>query len=372
MTNIVFIAPFPPHTGGIAYYSGAFLKNAPTEFSIRAYGFERVFPKMLYPGKASTDPSLRLPGVTYPFTGFNPLTWRRAGILPVPEGPGILLLPWWTAAIYPALAGIRNSFKRAHPDWKVVLWCHNVREHERRPGSEWLARRMFEKADAFIVHSDKAREELLEIEPDARILKAFLPLHPLPVPLPEKKEARQRLNLPEEKLVPLFLGTVRPYKGLEALEAAVREFQSDKRVQWVVAGDFWKGTEQFRRSTEAAGARVLAGYQSWETVAHLMAACDLMVLPYRHASGSGILMQAYAHGIPFLVSATEHLKDYLPADYPTLRPGDQEGLQQLIRGFSDHPEALIHLKDKVLEQSKAFTWGEFFARVRPFVEHLVL
>ena len=228
MTNIVFVAPFPPHTGGIAYYSGAFLKNAPAELSIQAYGFKSVFPKILYPGKAAPDPALQLPGFSYPFTGFNPLTWRKAAAIPTTKGPGILLLPWWTSAFYPALAGIRNAFKRAHPDWKVVLWCHNVREHESRPGFRWLTQRMFRKADAFIVHSEKAREELLEFIPDARVLKAFLPLHPLPVPLPSKEEARNRLGLPMEKTVFLFLGTVRPYKGLDVLREAVSSFAGDK------------------------------------------------------------------------------------------------------------------------------------------------
>jgi glycosyltransferase involved in cell wall biosynthesis len=371
MMNLVFVAPFPPHTGGIAYYSGAFLKNAPEEFSIQAYGFERVFPKFLYPGKAAPDPALRLPGVGYPFTGFNPLTWRKAAAIKTAKGPGILLLPWWTSALYPALAGICNAFKRTHPGWKVILWCHNVREHESRPGSMALARRMFRKADAFIVHSEKAREELLQIMPGARILKAFLPLHPLPVPLPEKGEARARLGLPADRLIYLFLGTVRPYKGLDALGEILMAFRGDGRLLGVVAGDLWRGTEDFRRTAEGAGARIFSGYQPWTAVADLMAACDLMVLPYRHASGSGILMMAYAHGIPVLVTATEHLKDYLPEGYPVLQAGDSAGFIRLLREAADRPEALSALRGSIREQARRFTWGEFFALTGPFLESVL-
>jgi len=138
-----------------------------------------------------------------------------------------------------------------------------------------------------------------------------------------------------EKTVFLFLGTVRPYKGLDVLREAVSSFAGDKRVQWVLAGDFWRGTHDFRQSMERSGARVMAGYQPWTTVADLMAACDLMILPYHHASGSGILMMAYAHGIPVLVTATDHLKDYLPKGYPDLQAGDSAGFIRLLRDAAD-------------------------------------
>lgn len=368
--NLVLIAPFPPHKGGIAYYSAQFLQSAPPSLAVRGFGFERVFPRFLYPGSAAPDPWEKLNGVSYPFTGYNPLSWRRAAALQPSSEKGILLIPWWTAAAYPALAGIQKAFKRTHPGWKTVLWCHNVREHETGGWKERLARRMFGRADGFIVHSAAAAEELRAWLPDAPVCEAFLPLHPLPVPPPSRGDARRSLGLEPDRTVFLFMGVVRPYKGTEALAQAVEAFRDDPRVRWAVAGDFWRGTRGLVPRLEAAGARVFPGYQPWDRVAALLAAADLMVLPYRHASGSGMLMTALARGMPFLATDVPHLRAYLPPGYPTIDPGDGEALVARLRDFSADPAFLAPLAEGARNHAPNFTWEAWFARVGPFLERL--
>jgi glycosyltransferase involved in cell wall biosynthesis len=370
MTNLVFVAPFPPHKGGIAYYSAQFLQNAPAVLAVRGFGFDRVFPRFLYPGSAAPDPRERLTGVQYPFTGYNPFTWKEAAFLPTPAGPGILFLPWWTAAAYPALAGIQKAFRRANPGWKTVLWCHNVREHEHSGWKERLARRMFGRADGFIVHSAAAAAELRAWLPDAPVCEAFLPLHPLPVPLPSRGEARRSLGLEPDRTVFLFMGVVRPYKGTEVLAASVEAFRGDPRVRWAVAGDFWRGTRGLVPRLEAAGARVFPGYQPWPRVAELLAACDCLVLPYLRASGSGMLMTALAHGVPVLASDIPHLRRVLPPGLPAPHPDDPATLAGLLRGAAADPTRLAEWRDAVLSHAGNFTWEAFFSRTAPFLERI--
>jgi glycosyltransferase involved in cell wall biosynthesis len=370
MTNLAFIAPFPPHKGGIAYYSAQFLQNAPSTLAVRPFGFDKVFPRLLYPGAAAPDPADRLPGVEYPFAGFNPWTWRRASSLPVPPGRGVLLLPWWTAALYPALSSIADRFRRAHPGWRTVLWCHNVREHEPGRWKEGLARRMFARADGFIVHSAAAADEVRVWFPSAPVCEAFLPLHPLPVPLPSRREARRSLGLEEERMVFLFLGVVRPYKGTEVLASSVEAFRGDPRVRWAVAGDFWRGTRGLVPRLEAAGARVFPGYQPWPRVAELLAACDCLVLPYLRASGSGMLMTALAHGVPVLTSDIPHLRRVLPPGLPAPPPDDPATLASLLRGAAADPTRLAEWRDAVLSHAGNFTWEAFFSRTAPFLERI--
>lgn len=368
MSNVVFIAPFPPHKGGIAYCSAMFLKEAPDRLRVRPFGFRSVFPSWLHPGSGGRwEP---LPGLRYPFDGLNPLTWRRAADLAPGIAEGILLLPWWTAALAPATLGLIRHFKRTHPGWKTLLWCHNVRDHEPRPLADRLTRRVFHRADAFLVHSEAARADLLELLPGARVLTAFHPLYPLPLPVPTREEARAALGIGPDRIQVLFMGTVRPYKGADTLLEAVRLLAGNDRFAFTVAGDFWRGTRGWIAPLRAAGVRVEAGFLPWERMALHLAAADLVVLPYRRASGSGILMTAYAHGVPVLASDTPPMREFLPEGAPVFPPGDAAALAGALRSLASAPGALGTLRERFLRRAPDYGWDRFFGRLLPFLEHL--
>ena len=369
MTNLVLIAPFPPHKGGIAYCSEMFLERQPPELGVLPVGFRSVFPTWLHPGSggAQWDP---LPGIAYPFTGFNPPTWRLAAGLAPGGTTGILMLPWWTAALAPATLGIIKHFKRTHPGWKTLLWCHNVRDHESGPIARRLTARAFHRADGFVVHSEAARGELLELHPGARVLTAFHPLYPLPVPMPPREEARAALGVRPDRLMVLFMGAVRPYKGADVLLDAIRILNGDPRFFWSVAGDFWRGTRRLIPSFRALGANVEPGFLSWDRMALLLAAADLLVLPYRRASGSGMLMTAYAHGLPVLTSAVPHLQEFLPDGYPAPRAGDPAALARALESLASDPAALPRMRGQCAARAGHFTWERFFSLLLPFIERL--
>ncbi len=124
-------------------------------------------------------------------------------------------------------------------------------------------------------------------------------------PLAERAEpvtpdvARAALGLPPDALVVLLFGVLRPDKGLgDLLEAATRS----PRWRVLVAGkeDGALATEQARLAATALAGRVSVyeGFQELDAVGRYFAAADLVALPYRVASQSGVAHLAYGFGRP--------------------------------------------------------------------------
>ena len=117
---------------------------------------------------------------------------------------------------------------------------------------------------------------------------------------------RDRIG-PLDGPVVLFFGHVRRYKGLEDLVAAMPIVRERVPATLVVAGRFFTPLRHVRALVERCGAndvvRLHPGYVRGDEVEDLFSCADVVALPYREASQSGIVAQAALFGKP--VVATE-------------------------------------------------------------------
>lgn len=111
--------------------------------------------------------------------------------------------------------------------------------------------------------------------------------------------ARQVLGLSAELPVVLLFGVLRPDKGLADLLAAVAQAP---RWQVLIAGKedgaLHAARETLSRPELAARVAIREGFQEIDAVAELFAAADLVALPYRRVSQSGVLHLAYGFSRP--------------------------------------------------------------------------
>lgn len=132
----------------------------------------------------------------------------------------------------------------------------------------------------------------------------------------DRDAARQALGLAADQQVALFFGYIREYKGLDLLLEAwptVQEQQKDTRL--VIAGDPVRLSASRRaeleEQAETVGAVHHFGYVPFEDVARYFAAADVLVMPYRHISQSGVLYLALALGVPVLATRVGALPEML-------------------------------------------------------------
>jgi beta-1,4-mannosyltransferase len=116
----------------------------------------------------------------------------------------------------------------------------------------------------------------------------------------EPAEAKRRLSLDSGARVIGFFGQVRPYKNLAGLHRAFAQLD-DESARLLVAGDFHESCrEMLSDFTCDPRAVVLDRHLPDDEVALVLAAMDVVVLPYRELGNSAVALLALSYGRPLL------------------------------------------------------------------------
>ncbi len=203
----------------------------------------------------------------------------------------------------------------------VAVTAHVVTAHERTRVQDAVHRRIHRLSPLIIAHSEHDRRRLLEefaVDPGRVTVIAhgeygFFARDAEPV---GREAARRRLGLDPRDEVALFFGYIREYKGLDVLlDAWPAVARARPRARLVVAGDPVRLDAARRDALLAAARRVGAihrfGYVPFSEVTTYFAAADVLVLPYRHVSQSGVLFLALSQGLPVLATRVGALPEVL-------------------------------------------------------------
>lgn len=350
--RVALVGPASPWRGGIAQHVDA------TAEALRARGhetrilsFSRQYPGLLFPGTSQREPG-RAPGpfTTMELDSLSPLSWRAAGRRLRAWGPRLVVPSYWLPFFVPAYAGICRQLDRSTT--RVVFDSHNVRPHERRPLDGALTRWMLRIPDAFIVHSRAVEETLRALSPGATVRVTPLPLAHAFADGPGRGSARERLGIPEEAQVLLFFGFVRRYKGLDIALDALSYLP--EQVHLLVVGEHYEDATSIAEQAARFGERVhmVPAFVPTEEVGLYFDAADLVVLPYRRATQSGVVPLAMRFHTPVVSTRVGGLAEHV-------RDGEN--------GFLVEPEAPRALAEAILRALEPTTRAalvEGVARVR--------
>lgn len=118
----------------------------------------------------------------------------------------------------------------------------------------------------------------------------------------------------EELVRVLFLGQIRPYKGVDSLFDAVEALaRSGRAVELLLGGRTTDDLTGRLGELAAAGVSVVShlGYVPDDDLPTWLSAADVVVLPYRKVLNSGSLHLAATYGVPVLLPDERHLRvDY--------------------------------------------------------------
>ena len=339
--RIALVGPVHPWRGGIAQYLGMLGEALSARAEVRAVTFTRQYPEWLFPGKSQRDESAPRPRfpVTPAIDTIDPFSWRRAARELESFAPGLVLLKWWLPYFGPAFAASVGPLRRHGT--RVGLVCDNLVPHERRIGDAFFTRLMLRNSDGYLVMSESVERDLDRLKPGAP--RRRVP-HPLYAQFDRgrwtRESARARLGLEGE--VAVFFGYVRRYKGLDTLLEAWPKVRARRPVTLVAAGEFYEDPAPYRALAAAAGGapgvRLLEGYLADDEVEALFKAADVVVLPYRSATQSGVTHVAYALGVPVIITDVGGLGETVEAERTGLvvPPGDPGALaDQVVRFFAE-------------------------------------
>ena len=361
------IGPVYPYRGGIAHFT-TMLARAMHErkHEVLVVSFKRQYPRWLYPGETDKDPSqnpLKVRDAQYWLDSLNPLSWISTFFRIRRNCPDVIVMQWWTPFWAPAwfVLGALTRFLLRIP---IVYYCHNVLPHETRRWDAWIAKATLSWASLFLVQSAQEKRQLQVLLPRAVMQVTPLPTFDMFCDLRiSKEEARQRLELPDEALVLLFFGFVRPYKGLNYLIEALPLVLEKQDVHLLIAGEFWDGVQTYLDLIRSLNLRshvtLVDRYVPNEEVGVYFTAADLVVLPYVEATQSGIVQMALGFGVPVLTTTVGGLGEAVRDGITGLlvHPEDSQALALAIRRYFQE-QLGPGMRANIQADSDRFAWAK--------------
>ena len=337
--RIALVGPLAPWRGGLAQYLGLLGEALARRAEVRAVTFTRQYPAALFPGRSQLDPAAERPGfpVEALLDSIGPLSWRRTAAHLERFAPGAVVLKWWMPFFGPAFASAVGPLRARGT--RVVLVCDNLVPHERRPFDREFTRWMLRNSDGYLVMSESVERDLAALKPGAPHRRVP---HPLYAQFDRgrftRASARAHLGLAPGDEVAAFFGYVRAYKGLDTLLEAWPRVRAQRPATLIVAGDFYEDPAPYRALAARVGegaVRLREGYLPDPEVEALFKAADVVVLPYRSATQSGVTHVAYALGVPVITTDVGGLAETVRPDETGLvvPPGDPDALAAAVVRF---------------------------------------
>lgn len=343
--RVILVAPGPGMRGGIAQFNTELTRRLRERgVSARIVAYRRTYPVFARAGRQGADPSVRQEDVPSDrrLVPWLPWTWLRAGATIRGESPDVVVLQWWHPIT--ALSSWYIARRARKAGARVVFVCHNAWPHEGFPLAESLTRLALGTAHSLVALSDPVASELRRLLPEMPVSviphPPFSVLEPTPDSSPEAW--RRRIAAPPEAKVVLFFGNVRPYKGVRDLIDAFPRVIASTNAVLVIAGTFFEPIEAYRARVEELGlgdsVRLFDEYIPNEEVAPLFELTDLVVLPYRSASQSGVIPLAATFRKPVVATNVGGLPDALASSGVVVPPEDPDALgAAIVRALREPP-----------------------------------
>jgi glycosyltransferase involved in cell wall biosynthesis len=249
---------------------------------------------------------------------------------------------------------------------KLVWTMHNLRHHDPRPRNieKWISRFFASHCDFIRILGKGVENQVSEYLKIPVSKLKIIPEGPYIGWYPEginNVESRQILEIGLEKKVFLYLGNLRPYKGVEDL---LHEYQKikDENSLLIIAGNPWN--KAYAESLEflakkISNVKLILKSIPDEELQVFFASADLVVLPFKNVLNSGSALLAMGFAKPVIAPAIGLLPFRLEAQ-PELLYKKDEGLEAALkRGIKFSKSELMKIGLQNRENALKYTWDDF-------------
>lgn len=358
--KIVIIGPAYPYRGGNSLFVSHICDILKNKFELKVYNYSLLYPSMLFPGKTQYDESKKaikqVENVRI-VNSVNPFNWPMVASLLKKEKADLVVFDWWhpffSFCHYTISSLIKNSYRG-----KILFITENVISHEANAVDKILTRIGLANASAFLALSAKVEEDLKFVAGGRKVYRSELPVYDCYNFEGQDGGAQTKssFGFEENSKVLLFFGYVRKYKGLDLLIDALAELvKKDDSYRLLAAGEFYDDEKFYRDKIKSLGlgrqVKLLNEFIPNEEVYKYFAPADLVVLPYRSATQSGILNLAYGFLKPVLVTDVGGLSEFVDNGKTgyIIPPDSPADLVDGITGFFKQKE-MINFEKNIKER----------------------
>lgn len=347
--KISLIGPCHPYRGGNALFVTHLFHSLKDRFDIRVLNYSLLYPNFLFPGTTQFDLSQKpinpVPNERV-VNSINPFSWFTTARRIKDYDPDLIIFDWWNPFFGPAHFAVSWFLKKRYGK-KILFITENVISHEGRWIDRLLTRIGLHHASAFMALSDNVVADLDFIKKNRKVYKSELPIYDCYEGL-EKFEPgaeRKALGYSAGDKVILFFGYVRKYKGLDILLRAFPGILKDiPEAKLLIVGEFYDDPQIYLSLIDELGiknsVKIVNQFVPNEAVGKYYSASDVVVLPYRTGTQSGILNVAYGFERPVIVTDVGGLAESVDEGSTGLivKPESPEAIQGVIRRFFELKE----------------------------------
>ena len=372
--KIVIVGVAPPYRGGISLHNALLFKHLSKNHNVICYNFIRQYPYFLFPGKTQYEvgkSALSIPSKRI-LDSINPLTWYKTANQIIIDKPDLVIFRSWNTFFCIMFRYILTRIKKNHSTLKSMVICDNILPHENFFLDKFLMKIFLKKMDLYIVQSSIVENELLSIVPNAKYLKLFHPIYNVFGSILNKDNIKKELKI-NAKYIILFAGLVRAYKGFDILIKSVNYLknQLDDFVVLAIGESYEK--DRYDALIEKEN---IKNFFIWENryvpdneMNKYFSICDVVALPYKSASQSGIIPIAYHFNKPVVVTNVGGLSDMVVNHQTgiTINPDDPKTLANCLSKNLKNGKFQSMFK-YIADYKKQFSWETFIKGLESLVK----
>jgi glycosyltransferase involved in cell wall biosynthesis len=363
--KIAFLSTFYPFRGGIAQFNGALFRALELEHEVQAFNFTTQYPAFLFPGKTQyveeKDNADEISSVRV-LNSMNPATYGRTVSKIKAFQPDVLIIGYWMPYMAPSLGYVAGKMKN---HCKVISIIHNATPHEKGKLDKQLSTYFFKKNTKCIALSNAVKNDINTIFPDIEVEVLLHPVYEHFGISMDRVEAKTQLSLPKEKKHVLFFGLIRDYKGLDLLIEAMALLPEDFHL--TIAGEVYGSFDSYKKQIERLGLQerihLHLKYIPDEDVKLFFSMADVVALPYRSATQSGIVAIAKHFKKPVVATNVGGLSEFIkyPMDGAITSGKEPQDIAKAIQSVCSSNSELSSEAS-----SKPYSWNQFASELVAF------
>ena len=364
-----------PFRGGISHYSTLLVRELRKKYDVKFITLYRQYPSILFPGKTQYDYSKKQINEQNDslIDSINPLTWIKTAIFLFKENVDIVIIQWWHPFFAFSFGTIANLLSLIS-NTKICFLCHNVIPHESTLVDRILSNYAFLNSNYFIVHSEEDKRNLLSLKPAAVIKRNFHPTYSVFSDFAryDKRQAREKLNIGQNKNVILYFGLVRPYKGLKYLISAMKEVVRYVDCILLIVGEFYEPKENYLSLIKQLELNerivIIDNYVKNEDVPLYFCGSDVVVLPYVTATQSGIVQIAFGLNKPVITTKVGGLPEAVEDGKTGLlvKPESPQSIAEaIVKYYREGCENKF--SEEIRRHTNAFSWDHEISNIESFL-----
>lgn len=360
--KIVLLGSAYPYKVGSSQFNERLAQEfGSNDFDITIFTFTLQYPSFLFPGKSQFSDKEKPEGlkIARKINTINPFNWIKVGRELKRLKPDIVLIRYMMPFMSPSMGTIARIAKK-NKITKIIGLIDNAIPHEKRLGDNLLSNYFFKPIDKFLYMSDKVKNDLATFGVETNT--AFCP-HPLfdfygeKIP---KKYAAKNLNIALEPSYLLFFGIIRNYKGLDLLlNAFNHEYFKDNNIKLLVAGEFYSDYEKYETLIKELQLEkqviVHNRFIPDAEVSSYFSLSDLLVLPYKSATQSGVTQVGFFYDIPMLVTNVGGLGELIDKSIGYIVEPNSKEIQTALIDFYQNKRQQV-MSSSVSIKKEDFSW----------------